>query len=71
MQSRLVSPQKQLLMVCFQQITQNFGVFDEFLYFNFYKTLAALRDVFGYSENIFSWEKAKSGFFTKIAMAIL
>ena len=69
MQSRLVSPQKQLFMVCFQQIMQEFGVFDEFLYFYVYKTLVTLRDVFGYLENILGWEnitkQAKSGFFTK------
>ena len=51
-QNRLVSPQKQLFMVCFLQVMQEFGVFDEFLYFSVYKTLVALRDVFGYSDNI-------------------
>ena len=48
---------------------QEFGVFDEFLYFSVYKTLVALRDVFGYSDNILGWEnipkQAKSGCFTK------
>ena len=33
-----------------------FGVFDKFLYLNAYKTLVALRDVYGYSKNILSWE---------------
>ena len=68
-QSRLVSPRNQLFMVLFHQNMWEFGVFDKFLCLNVYKTLVALRDVFGYSKNILSWEnitkQAENGCFTK------
>ena len=68
-QGRLVAPRKQLFLVCFLQNMWKFGIFDKFLCFNAVKNLETLRDVFGYSKYIFSWENiskyAKSGCFSK------
>ena len=63
------SAMKTVIYGFFLQDLWKFGVFDKFLYFNAMKNLETLRDVFGYSKNIFSWENiskyAKSGCFSK------